>query len=336
MIFNYEDNLKKPVYNWYYYKEGFSWKLIDKCIQIKKPEIIADPFVGSGTTILRAKELGIQSYGSDISPFAVFLSYTKTRNWNIDYEEPELNDEIEIPFELFPLNRAFSTENYKILKKLRYWVEKKTHLHLLALIKSAMECSYIKKDGGVLKIVKRKTPNLLDRFKHNFRKMINEKIIGPEPIVEMKSIKDFNKKADMIITSPPYLNNIDYTKVYGVELAILTLNRSAANVRGEMLNSFIKSKAEYYGEIPIVEAYFEDIKQSLQIIYDNLYEKGLLFFNISNSIINNQIIEADIKSMEIMRNIGFKDVRIVEYVVRNTKINGKLYRVRESLIVASR
>jgi hypothetical protein len=41
-------------------------------------------------------------------------------------------------------------------------------------------------------------------------------------------------------------------------------------------------------------------------------------------------------SMKIMRNIGFKDVKIVEYVVRNTKINGKLYRVRESLIVASR
>lgn len=347
MIFNYLDNFKRPVYNWYPYKEGFSWRLIDYCLNLVKDKIdvnvIIDPFMGSGTTLLRAKELNIASYGMDISPFSYLLSYVKTADWNFneaDIKEIEqlkiedINDEIDIYFELFPLNRAFSPKNYSALKKLRYWVEQKTELHLLALIRAAIENSYIYKDGGVIKISKRKTGDILKSFKIYAKKMMNEKIIGLKPEVELKSAFELNRRGDIIITSPPYLNNIDYTKIYGVELAITTLKRDYYKIRGEMMSSFIKNKLNNYSILPIKQAYLEESLKLFYIFYKVL-KGGVLFYNVSNSIINGIYYEIDKELMELMQIAGFKDVKIVYSIARKTNINGKLYRVRESLIMAS-
>lgn len=343
MIFNYRDNLVRPVYNWYPYKEGFSWKLVDKCIELINNKIdiniIGDPFMGSGTTLLRAKELGIKSYGTDVSPFAYLLSYVKTNDWDLedDVSSLDLDDidkEVDIYFELFPLSRAFSKSNYEILRKLRYWVESKSELHLLALIRAAMESSYVYKDGGVLKIRSKPTPNLLSRFKSHFSRMIKEKIRGIRPELEMKSAFEFNKPVDVIITSPPYLNNIDYTKVYGIELALTTLSREYRTIRGRMMTSFIKSKVEGQGVLPIKQIYLEESLELFYRFYDILHG-GILFYNVSNSIINGVYYEIDFELMRLMEKAGFKDVKIVDYVIRNTNIDGKLYRVRESLIMAS-
>ncbi len=341
MLFNYRDNLIRPVYNWYPYKEGFSWRLVDRCLSLAKTKIdvnyIGDPFMGSGTTLLRSKELGIKSYGTDVSPFAYLLSYVKTNDWNLEYDIPSLDKidgEVDIYFELFPLSRAFSKTNYDILKRLRYWVENKTELHLLALIRAAMESSYIYKDGGVIKIRPRPTPNLFNRFKKHFSRMIDEKIEGVKPELEMKSAFEFDKPVDIIITSPPYLNNIDYTKIYGVELALTTLNQDYRIIRGRMMTSFIKSKTDGTGILPIKQKYLEESLELFYRFYDIL-KGGILFYNVSNSIINGVYYEIDLELMKLMEKVGFKDVKIVEYVNRNTKIDGKIYRIRESLIMAS-
>lgn len=56
-------------------------------------QIILDPFVGSGTTLVQANELGINSIGSDISEFNILLSRVKTKAYNfenLEYEASEL------------------------------------------------------------------------------------------------------------------------------------------------------------------------------------------------------------------------------------------------------
>ncbi|MEM2054355.1 MAG: DNA methyltransferase [Candidatus Anstonellales archaeon] len=346
MMFNYLDNLKRPVYNWYPYKEGFSWRLIDRCISLASQYIdihsIGDPFVGSGTTLLRAKELNIKSYGVDISPFAYLLSYTKTRNWNFSEQDiqevqelniEDIDGEVEIFFELFPLSRAFSKSNYKMLKKLRYWVETKTELHLLALIRAAMEVSYIYKDGGVIRIRKRNTPSLESIFKKHLIRMMNERIVGILPEVEMKSAFEFDRSVDIIITSPPYLNNIDYTKIYGVELALTTLRRDYSTIRGRMMSSFIRKDVDSDSILPIKTKYLEESFELFRRFRDLLHG-GILFYNVSNSIINGIYYEIDVELMRLMEEAGFREVKIVDSIVRKTNINGKLYRARESLIMA--
>ena len=56
----------------------------------KPRQTVLDPFCGSGTTLVQANELGINSIGYDISAFNVLLAKTKVANYNI----PEVQREI--------------------------------------------------------------------------------------------------------------------------------------------------------------------------------------------------------------------------------------------------
>ena len=51
--------------------------LIKKIMSIKSINTVLDPFVGSGTTALETKYLGLDFWGSDLNPLAVLLSKTK-------------------------------------------------------------------------------------------------------------------------------------------------------------------------------------------------------------------------------------------------------------------
>lgn len=54
-----------------------------RTLQIQKTERVFDPFCGSGTILVHAKENGIDSIGLDVNPFYVFISRVKTY-WDFD------------------------------------------------------------------------------------------------------------------------------------------------------------------------------------------------------------------------------------------------------------
>ncbi|GAG64372.1 unnamed protein product [marine sediment metagenome] len=64
-------NRMLPIYSWYHFSHSFSrdlvWYLIDK-FNLGSQSNILDPFCGSGTTLLAAKEKGISAIGIDILP----------------------------------------------------------------------------------------------------------------------------------------------------------------------------------------------------------------------------------------------------------------------------
>jgi len=58
-------------------------------------QTVLDPFCGSGTTLVQANELGINSVGYDISAFNVLLSRAKARKYDIDKARREILDALE-------------------------------------------------------------------------------------------------------------------------------------------------------------------------------------------------------------------------------------------------
>jgi hypothetical protein len=79
-------NKARPVYNWLYYKEGFSRELVIKLLNMFSPDRkdwVLDPFCGVGTTLLACLESGVNSVGFDVHPLSVFASRVKLAEYDL-------------------------------------------------------------------------------------------------------------------------------------------------------------------------------------------------------------------------------------------------------------
>ena len=107
--------------------------LIKKVMSIKTIKTVLDPFVGSGTTALESKYLGLDFWGSDLNPLAVLLSKTKALTIdNTTYTKKRLNEFIAqikkeypvarlIPFCTFDsIDYWFKEENIRELNFLKF------------------------------------------------------------------------------------------------------------------------------------------------------------------------------------------------------------------------
>ena len=76
---------EKAVHRWYLFPHSFTGDLVHALIHewgLNGQDRILDPFVGSGTTLLAAKEMDVPSNGYDLSPLAVLASNTKTATFS--------------------------------------------------------------------------------------------------------------------------------------------------------------------------------------------------------------------------------------------------------------
>lgn len=82
----------KHVHRLHPYLGKFIPQLVEIFLRKYEPAAVCDPFCGSGTTLLEADTLGIDSIGCDISAFNCLLSEVKTGKYDLDKVECEIND----------------------------------------------------------------------------------------------------------------------------------------------------------------------------------------------------------------------------------------------------
>lgn len=79
----FKANIKKGRHGWIRLTPAYSVKIVEKILSDNKNiKIILDPFSGTGTTGLVAKQLGRQCDLLDINPFLVWLAKVKCRNYS--------------------------------------------------------------------------------------------------------------------------------------------------------------------------------------------------------------------------------------------------------------
>src|SRR3989339_1859400 len=82
----------KHVHRLHPYMGKFIPQLVEIFLRKYRPKLVYDPFCGSGTTLVEANALGVDSVGTDISLFNVLLSRVKTYKYDSKILDKDLRD----------------------------------------------------------------------------------------------------------------------------------------------------------------------------------------------------------------------------------------------------
>jgi len=330
-------------------------------------DVVLDPMMGSGTTVVEAFQEGRQAIGIDIDPLALRLGHAKVMTNNGVILQDSWNKVIKKAYELLSkkgkvdqyLTRFFDDRTRAFVD---YWFLPETQRELMALViaiqditdkgsRQFLELTFssiiVTKSGGVTKardlahgrphIDKKKMPkNALEQFSirmsKNFNSFEKKKTTGPSANIiagDARSMPLANEMVDLIVTSPPYANAIDYMRAHKFSLVWF----------GKSIPELSKLRAEYIGserigQIPLVELpdrpqkilkqlqeldpkksaillkYFIEMKAILSEMFRVLRKDSVAIVVVGTSVMRNLDIQTHNCLADISSSLGFDVVGV--------------------------
>ena len=353
-------NKKKPVYRWYNLNHSFSRDLVTRLIEeynLGVGDTVLDPFCGSGTTLLACKELGVNSIGVDMMPLSVFTANSKLLDYVpekivSDFEQIYPSRQYDFGFETADpyLHKCFPTEELTNLLHLRYTISKmkepERNFFALALLNVLLKISFVKNDGAFIRFKTDVIPKTLDEAYPSQVKMMLEDMgvlewtVGNQSALrgDARNLPLKDGTIDGVITSPPYPNRHDYTRIYAVELLFdfLEDNEALKQLRYKMLRSNVEARCSVEIDnyiapkrltklieklktcklpnrkvIDMVEGYFEDMHGVLSEIYRVCKPGAKIAFTVGNSKYGEIMFPVDELLAEIGERVGLKTEKIL-------------------------
>ncbi|MBQ4073070.1 DNA adenine methylase [bacterium] len=249
---NFSNDLDTSFQRWFRYKEGFSIEMVKGLINKynqNKNGIIMDPFMGSGSTLIAANQLGLEGCGFEVNPFSYFLASCKLENYtkkDVEIFNDLFNKLLKIDTSDFSYNlpelsfsdRVFSKEIEAYYMGLWSYIKQcKTNQKVSNLLKlgwlSILEkVSNYKKAGNGLKIKNYKKPQVLSlnniqellkiEYEQIYQDLLKKNCVSNNTIYNSSCLEIYKKITPNSICgcifSPPYANCFDYTEIYKLEL----------------------------------------------------------------------------------------------------------------------
>jgi len=230
---------------------------------------IYDPFVGAGTTLLAAKARGIPTVGADISPLSVFVTNAKVASYPPDALS-ETWDKIQRAIGRLPLpaklkhspflEKALELKTHQNLERIRQAIVQEAdkaskQFFLMALLRVLPHYSRALPDGGWFRWrrVRASAETTSLRFAQTVEKMLADlqHLNGNHKPGDWHAYNHDARlplercgKFDALITSPPYANRHDYTRIFTTELLFLFLNEDELKqLRHKNLRSHVEARA---------------------------------------------------------------------------------------------
>lgn len=217
----------------------------------KKPLRVLDPMVGSGTVLAVARAKGHRTFGVDIDPLAVLLAGVWTRTIDpgrVSDKAAEVLDRAKASFGPLSSGQAYPADSDRETRKfIRYWFDDYARRQLAVLstairrvhdpaTRDVLWCSFsrliITKTAGASLAMDLAHSRPHRAFEHAPVKPFNRflsavqtvvsncphsrsEAVGPTSIVKCGDARNLDIQTgsiDLVLTSPPYLNAIDYMR----------------------------------------------------------------------------------------------------------------------------
>jgi DNA modification methylase len=330
-------------------------------------DFVLDPMMGSGTTIVEAWLAGRRGIGLDIDPLALRVSQAKTlpisaddlRNIGlkvISHAQDLLADH--------SIERLIQKFDSRTKEFIDYWFYPNTQRELAALVlamqtvdvslvRRFLELTFssiiVTKSGGVSRardlahsrphLDKEKNPkNALEQFSLRLQKNIKSivqlnarsALAAPLP-GDARSMPLRDEVIDLIVTSPPYANAIDYMRAH--KFPLVWLGESVVNLT-ELRTRYIGSEkinSTQYAELPdktesivrqlderdkkkssILRKYFIEMKAVLAEMYRVLRKDSPAIVVVGPSVMRGIDVQTHHCLAEIAQETGFSVVGVVQ------------------------
>src|SRR5882724_438348 len=233
----------------------------------RRPSRVLDPMAGSGTTVMAAKLRGHEAIGYDRDPLAVLIARSWVAEMTPAQIERKAADVMNTAWTLASRMRAADAypraANEETREFVRYWFDATNRKHLAALstaiarvrspaIRDILWCAFsrliITKQSGVSLAmdVSHSRPHkaydkapwiALRRFEDAVRQVVkacpfaagDETPPARVELADARSLPLPDENVDLVITSPPYLNAIDYIR--GHKFSLIWMGHTLDNLR---------------------------------------------------------------------------------------------------------
>lgn len=347
-----KDNFYSPVHNWYKFTAGFSYKFVDSILEeeakIKNP-VVFEPFAGCGTTLVSSQKKQIKAIGNEGQEFMLDVIKAKL-NWDIDEFQcmkslKQIDKYVKghsksfnIEKHTHPLLQSLYTPEtltvlYLIRNGLKEIESEKIRLFFKLALSQTMHKSAIHPIAVPYISRTKKLANEGQPWE-KFQATISQMLLDVTPLKDISCSSDIylqdsrqaneqigESSCNVCITSPPYLNNLDYGEVSKVHTHFFDITNNWNDITTKVRQKLVTGATTHYKEAEFNLDTFKnsEFAQNNKSVFIDLSEK---FFQIKNIAKDRK----GKKSFDILMMHYFEDMyNVLKEIKRVLEQNSKAY-----------
>ena len=393
-------NVNECVHRWAPYVQGFSASFVQSIFKrysesVKSPEIL-DPFAGCGTVMVQAKMGGYESFGVELNPLLKYIADVKLNTWTVRPNQliSKYNglrtDVIAIEPHFLKSGKQFNQGVLTNLKRIKGGIDlfvprneeqrKIKGLFNVAFASILIDVSNLKRtpclgywknknisDNAPFFLFNQKILEMAEDLRCLQSEYRNNLRLRSEVICANSMNYVYKDKYDLVITSPPYMNGLDYVMNYKIEMAwlgFITSHKEAKGIKDSMVvcdnvsKGLIKdfSQSKYYtntwldeiiynitsniqtrqsyrrSDMPfIVRKYFDDMNKVIHNVAKALNKGGRFVLVVGDSLIADTYVPTDLILAKIGTEHGL-DIESLELARNRHSGQIRNYQLRETIV----
>lgn len=393
-------NTNECVHRWAPYVQGFSASFVQSVLErysqvFRSPKIL-DCFAGCGTVLIQAKIDGYESFGIELNPLLKYIANVKVNSWTVRPAQllkiyHKLRTDIFASEPRFlKSEKQFNPAVLDNLKRIKGGIDsfiprideqrRIKDLLYVAFASILIDCSNLKRtpcmgywknknidDNAPFVLFNKKVLEMCDDLRLLQTEYKDNLLVKSEVVCANSMTYEYDDKYDLVITSPPYMNGLDYVMNYKIEMAWLGFTSShgeAKAIKDDMVvcdnvsKGLVKdfSKSQFYSnpwlddiaenisrsiqvrqtyrrtDMPwIVRKYFDDMNRVIERVAKALNRNGRFVLVVGDSLIADTYVPTDLILAKMGTEHGL-DIESIE-LARN-RHSGQIrdYQLREAIV----